>query len=176
MIYSVDGRSPDLAPGSYVAPGADIIGSVRLGDEASVWFGAVVRGDNDWIDIGPGSNVQDGSVIHTDTGFPTWIGAGVSIGHQVLLHSCRVEGESLIGNGARILDRVTVGRHCVIAAGSLLPPGTVIPDGSVVMGSPGRIVRSASDQDLQMIHRAALSYRNRIRAYAQLQLWSRPVK
>ncbi len=176
MIYSIDDRSPDLAGSSFVAPSADVIGSVRLGAEASIWFGAVVRGDNDWIEIGAGSNVQDGSVIHTDTGFPTWIGTDVSIGHQVLLHSCSIEDESLIGNGALVLDRARIGKHCVIAAGTLVPPDTVIPAGSVVMGSPGRIVRNVGERELQMIQRAALSYRQRIKAYSQLQVWIRPAK
>jgi carbonic anhydrase/acetyltransferase-like protein (isoleucine patch superfamily) len=172
MMYEIDGRAPQLGPRSFVAPSADIIGSVRLGEEASVWFAAVIRGDHDWIDIGAGSNVQDATVIHTDAGFPTYIGANVTIGHQVLLHSCTIGAESLIGNGALLLDRVRIGRHCVIAAGSLLTPDTDIPDGSVVMGAPGKIVRAVGARELDLIHRSAQGYRQRALLYAQLKVWS----
>ena len=169
MLYSIGARTPELGLRSYVAPGADVIGSVRLGVEASIWFGAVIRGDNDWIVIGDGSNVQDGTVIHTDEGFPTHIGANVTIGHQALLHSCTVDAETLIGNGAMVLDRAQIGAHCVIAAGTLITPDTVIPGGSLVMGSPGKIVRAVGERELQMIHRAAASYRARAQAYADLR-------
>jgi carbonic anhydrase/acetyltransferase-like protein (isoleucine patch superfamily) len=169
MLYEFQGRIPELGARSYVAPSADVIGSVRLGEEASIWFAAVIRGDNDWIDIGAGSNVQDGAVIHTDAGFPTHIGANVTIGHQVLLHSCTVAAECLIGNGARVLDRVRIGHHCVIAAGTLLTPDTEIPDGSVVMGAPGKIVRAVGQRELDLIRRAAQSYRQRAQTYAHLR-------
>lgn len=165
MIYRLRQRCVELLGDVYVAPSADLVGSVRLGHESSVWFGCVLRADSDWIDIGPGTNVQDGSIIHTDAGFPTRVGAGVTIGHRAFLHSCTVGDQSLIANGAMVLDRVRIGRHCVIAAGALVPPDKEIPDGSVVMGSPGRIVRTVGDKDLQMIERAAENYRRRAREY-----------
>jgi carbonic anhydrase/acetyltransferase-like protein (isoleucine patch superfamily) len=165
LIYRLGQRRVELLGDVYVAPSADLIGSVRLGHEASVWFGCVLRGDSDWIEIGAGTNVQDGSIIHTDAGFPTRVGSGVTIGHRAFLHSCTVGDESLIANGAMVLDRASIGRHCVIAAGALVPPDKQIPDGSVVMGSPGRIVRTVADRDLQMIARAAENYRRRAREY-----------
>jgi carbonic anhydrase/acetyltransferase-like protein (isoleucine patch superfamily) len=149
----------------FVAPSADVIGSVRLGHEASVWFGAVLRGDTDWIEIGAGSNVQDGSVLHTDEGLPLIVGARVTIGHVAFLHGCTVGDDSMIANGAMILDRVRIGAHCLIAAGAMIPPGKVIPDGSVVMGAPGRIVREVTGRDLALITGAAESYRARSELY-----------
>ena len=138
----------------YVAPGAQVIGSVRLGRDASVWFNAVLRGDSDWIDIGAGTNVQDGSVIHTDAGAPTHIGTGVTIGHMALLHSCTVGDETLVGNGAMVLARARIGRRCVIAAGTFVPPDREIPDGSLAMGSPARVVREVGERELAMIAHA----------------------
>lgn len=166
MIYAIGERSPVLEGDNYVAPSADVIGSVRLGPAASVWFQCVLRGDNDWIEIGAGTNVQDATVIHTDDRFPTRVGPNCTIGHQAFLHSCTVGEGSLIANGAMILDRARIGRQCVIAAGALVPPDKEIPDGSVVMGSPGKIVRNVTADDLAMIRRACEIYRQRARQYA----------
>lgn len=168
MIYDFADRQPVLSPEAYIAPSADIIGSVRLGARASVWFGAVLRGDNDWIEIGEDSNIQDGSVIHTDRGVPTRLGARVSVGHQALLHCCTVAEDSLIANGAMVLDRVVIGRHCLIAAGALIPPGKIIPDGSVVMGAPGQIVRQVSERDIALIEGTAAHYAQKAANYRQL--------
>ncbi len=170
MIYTFnEKRVVTMGDDWYVAPSADVIGSVRLGAAASVWFQCVLRGDSDWIEIGDGTNVQDGTIIHTDEGSPTRVGAGVTIGHRAFLHSCTVGDESMIANGAMVLDRVTIGKHCVIAAGALVPPDKTIPDGSVVMGAPGRIVRETSERDLAMIRRAGEIYRARAKEYlAQL--------
>ena len=165
MIYEYDGRRPDIADDAYVAPSADVIGSVRLGARSSLWFQVVLRGDNDWIEIGAESNVQDGSVIHTDRGVPTRLGERVTVGHVALLHCCTVGDDSLIANGARVLDRVVVGRHCLIAAGALIPPDRTIPDGSVVMGSPGKIVREVTERDLALIASTARHYAARAAAY-----------
>jgi carbonic anhydrase/acetyltransferase-like protein (isoleucine patch superfamily) len=165
MIYTLEGRRLEAAGEFYVAPSADVIGSVRLGSEASVWFGCVLRGDSDWIEIGAGTNVQDGTVIHTDPGVPTRIGDDVTIGHVAFLHGCTVGHGSMIANGARVLDRAVIGARCVIAAGALVPPDKIIPDGSVVMGAPGRIVREVSERDLAMITRAGSVYRERGRQY-----------
>jgi carbonic anhydrase/acetyltransferase-like protein (isoleucine patch superfamily) len=166
MIYSLgDRRIETVGDDYYIAPGACVIGSVRLGRGASVWFNCVLRGDADWIELGEGSNVQDGSVIHTDEGEPTTLGKQVSVGHCALLHGCTVGDATLIANGARVLDRARVGRNCVIAAGALVPPDKVIPDGSVVMGMPGKVVRQVGDDDLKMIADAAAHYRDRIALY-----------
>lgn len=165
MLYTIDNRHVITDGDWYVAPSAAVIGSVRLGHEASVWFHCVLRGDSDWIVIGAGTNVQDGTIIHTDSDFPTHIGANVTIGHRALLHSCTVGDGSLIANGAMVLDRARIGRHCVIAAGAMVPPDKDIPDGSVVMGSPGKIVRQVSERDLAMIQRAGASYRARAALY-----------
>lgn len=149
----------------YVAPGAQLIGSVVLRAGASVWFNSVLRADDEVIEVGAGSNVQDGSVVHADPGSPTIIGRNVTIGHMVMLHSCRIADESLIGNGAIVLDRASIGRHCIVAAGSLVPPDREIPEGSVVMGAPAKLVRSVTAADLQMIAHGAAHYQERMRAY-----------
>ena len=149
----------------YIAPGAQVIGSVILGAGASLWFNCVLRADDELIEVGSGSNVQDGSVIHADAGSPTILGREVSIGHMVMLHSCLVGDESLIGNGAIVLDRARIGRHCIIAAGSLVAPDREIPDGSVMMGAPARLVREATVNDLAMIAQAAAHYRARMQSY-----------
>jgi carbonic anhydrase/acetyltransferase-like protein (isoleucine patch superfamily) len=175
VLYAIENRRSVAEGAWYVAPSADVIGSVRLGHEASVWFHCVLRGDCDWIEIGAGTNVQDGSIIHTDTGFPTRIGANVTIGHRALLHSCSVGDESLIANGAMVLDRARIGSHCIIAAGAFVPPDKVIPDGVVVMGSPGKVVREVTERDLAMIKRAGESYRARAASYrATLQVTQTP--
>jgi carbonic anhydrase/acetyltransferase-like protein (isoleucine patch superfamily) len=166
VIFSLGERSIETSGEDYyIAPGACVIGSVRFGRGSSVWFNCVLRGDADWIELGEGCNVQDGSVIHTDKGEPTTLGRNVSVGHCALLHSCIVGDSSLIANGARILDRARIGRNCLIAAGALVPPDKTIPDGSVVMGMPGKIVRQVSDDDLKMIAQAAAHYRERIALY-----------
>lgn len=149
----------------YIAPGAQVIGSVLLGAGASLWFNCVVRADDERIEIGAGSNVQDGAVLHADAGAPLLVGRDATIGHMVLLHSCTIGDESLIGNGAIVLDRARIGRHCIVGAGALVPPDREIPDGSVVMGAPARLVRATGAQDLAMIHAAAAHYRARIQRY-----------
>ena len=166
MIYSLGDKKIQTASDEYyVAPGACVIGNVRFGVRASVWFNCVLRGDNDWIMIGDGTNIQDGTVIHTDEGEPVHLGSNVSVGHRALLHGCTVGDSTLIANGAIILDRVSIGQHCLIAAGALVPPGKVIPDGSVVMGMPGKIVREVSERDRAMIEGIAEHYAARGRLY-----------
>lgn len=149
----------------YIAPGVQVIGSVRLGAGASLWFNAVLRGDEELIDIGAGSNVQDGSVLHADAGTPTVVGNNVTVGHMVLLHGCRIGDDSLIGNGAIVLDGAIIGRHCIVAAGGLVPPRAVIADGCVVMGSPARMVRMVTDRDRELIATAGAHYRERAQRY-----------
>ncbi len=166
MIYVLgDKKIQTSGDDYYVAPGASVIGNVRFGAGASVWFNCVLRGDSDWIILGRGSNVQDGTIIHTDEGEPVTLGENVSVGHQALLHGCTVGDSSLIANGAMVLDRVNIGQHCLIAAGAMIPPGKVIPDGSVVMGMPGKIVREVNQRDLAMIEFIAKQYRERGQLY-----------
>jgi carbonic anhydrase/acetyltransferase-like protein (isoleucine patch superfamily) len=166
MIYTLGGRSLETdGENYYVAPGASVIGQVRLGAGSSVWFNCVLRGDNDWIIIGNGSNIQDGSIIHTDAGQPVSLGNRVSVGHRALLHGCSVGDSTLIANGAMVLDRVSIGRDCLIAAGALIPPGKTIPDGSVVMGMPGKIVRQTTAEDRAMIAHISEHYVARGRRY-----------
>jgi carbonic anhydrase/acetyltransferase-like protein (isoleucine patch superfamily) len=149
----------------YVAPGASLIGSVILRAGASVWFNSVLRADDEIIEVGAGSNVQDGSVIHADAGSPTIIGRDATVGHMVMLHSCLVGDESLIGNGAIVLDRARIGRHCIVAAGALVPPDREIAEGTVVMGAPAKFVRNVTEADLAMIAHAAAHYRARLQSY-----------
>jgi carbonic anhydrase/acetyltransferase-like protein (isoleucine patch superfamily) len=168
MIYDYDGRRLEASGSYYVAPSADVIGSVRLGHQASVWFNAVLRGDNDWIIVGAGSNVQDGTIIHTDPGEPAIIGADVTIGHGVLLHGCVIGDSSLVGNRAIVLDGARIGTRCLIAAGTLITPNMQIPDGSVVMGSPGKVVRPVGEKDLARMAIGGESYRRKAADYARL--------
>lgn len=161
----------DVAPvtpddGSYwVAGSADVIGNVEVCANASVWFNATVRGDNERIRIGPGSNVQDGCVLHTDPGFPLDIGENCTVGHMVMLHGCTIGARSLIGIGAIILNGATIGAGSLIGAGALITEGKTIPPGSVVMGAPGKIIREAGDRDREMITRATENYHRNWRRF-----------
>ncbi len=141
MIYALDGIVPDIDPSAWIAREAVVIGRVVIGAEASVWFGAAIRGDNEPITIGPGTNIQENCVLHTDMGFPLTIGAQCTIGHKAILHGCTVGEGSLIGMGATVLNGARIGRGCLIGAGALVTEGKDIPDGSLVMGAPGRVVR-----------------------------------
>jgi carbonic anhydrase/acetyltransferase-like protein (isoleucine patch superfamily) len=141
MLYSLDGRAPVVGRGCFVAPNAAVIGDVCLGDEASVWFSVTVRGDKERIDIGAGSNVQDGAVLHADPGFPLRIGARVTVGHLAMLHGCTVGDGTLVGINAVVLNGAVIGAGCLIAANALVTEGMQVPDGAVVMGSPGKVLR-----------------------------------
>ncbi len=168
MLYSLGERRVELrGQGHFVADNATVIGSVVLEENASVWFNAVVRGDNDLITIGEGSNVQDGSVLHTDPGIPLTLGRNVTVGHMAMLHGCIVGDGSLIGIKAVILNRAVIGRNCLIGAGSLIPEGKAIPDGSLVMGSPGRIVKTLTAEEIGRFQKAAASYVEKALRYAQ---------
>lgn len=129
-----------------------------MGPDSSVWFGTTVRGDTDTITIGPGSNIQDGSVLHADAGMPLHIGERVTVGHQVMLHGCTIGDESLIGIGAVVLNGARIGRHCLVGAGSLVTEGKVFPDGSLIMGSPARVVRSLTPEQIEGLRRSAQHY------------------
>ena len=149
----------------YIAPSAVLIGRVRLEKNASVWWNAVLRGDNELITVGQNSNVQDGCVLHTDPGFPLVIGRNVSIGHMVALHGCRIGDDTLIGIGSIILNGATVGANCLIGAGTLIPEGKTIPDDSVVIGAPGRVVRQVTAEDLDYMADPTKGYVRRIGEY-----------
>jgi carbonic anhydrase/acetyltransferase-like protein (isoleucine patch superfamily) len=169
MIHTLgDRRLTTVGEDYYIAPGAQVIGEVVLGAAASLWFNCVLRADDERIEVGAGSNVQDGTVVHADAGTPTVLGRDVTVGHMVLLHGCVIADESLIGNGAIVLDRARIGSHCIVAAGALVPPDCVIPDGSVVMGVPAKLVRVVTAADLDMIRQAAAHYRERIPRYRAL--------
>ncbi len=159
-IYELGGARPELpASGNYwIAESAEVMGRVVLKENASVWYGCVLRGDNDPIIVGENSNIQDLSVLHTDIGFPLSIGANVTIGHRVILHACTIGDDTLIGMGSTILNRATIGRNCIIGANTLIPEGKDIPDNSLVMGSPGKVVKEVSPAQIQMIRASALHY------------------
>lgn len=167
MIYRLQERVPQIAPDAYVAPGAVVIGSVILKPGASVWFGCVLRGDNDDLVVGEGSNVQDGCVLHTDPGLKLVIGAHVTVGHQVMLHGCSIGDECLIGIGARVLNRAEIGAGSIVAAGTLVPEGKRYPPGVMLMGAPARVVRELRDAERQMIAYAARHYVETARRYRQ---------
>lgn len=165
MLYELGGRRPEARGDFYVADSASVIGSVILGVNASVWFNAVVRADNDVITIGDNSNIQDGSVLHTDTGMPLVIGSNVTVGHKVMLHGCTIGDGSLIGINAVILNGARIGRGCIIGANALIPEGREIPDFSVVMGSPGKVVKEVSESQRAMLEMSALHYVENFKRY-----------
>ncbi len=167
MKYRLGDARVEAHPDSWVAPGASLVGKVRLDAGASVWFGAVLRGDNELIHVGEDSNVQDGSVLHTDRGWPLTIGKGVTIGHKVTLHGCTIGDHSLVGIGAVVLNGARIGRNCLIGAGALIPAGKEIPDGSLVMGVPGRVVRQLSEEQIRGLQANAAHYVDNARRYAR---------
>lgn len=166
-FYALGDLSPRLGDGAWAAPSADLIGDVRLGARASIWFNAVLRGDTEPIVIGARANVQDGCVLHTDIGFPLLIGDGVTIGHGAILHGCRIGRGSLIGIGAVVLNGAEVGEDCLIASQALIPEGKVIAPRSVVMGSPGKVVRQVTDRDLSRMRESCQDYVSRSQQYAR---------
>lgn len=159
MIWELDGTAPQVAPDAWVAPDAQLIGRVVLEDMASVWWAAVLRGDNEEIRIGRGSNVQDGCVFHTDPGFPLRIGADVTVGHKAILHGCTVHDGALIGMGATILNGAVIGEGALIGAGALVAEGKEIPPGALVMGAPGRVVRQLDAAAIARLRDSAARYR-----------------
>lgn len=171
MLYALDGYLP-VPPenGDYwIAPGAHVIGKVVLGEGVSVWFGAVLRGDNEPLVIGEGTNIQENCVLHTDMGYPLTIGAHVTVGHKAMLHGCTIGDGSLVGMGATVLNGAKIGRGCLIGAGALVTEGKEIPDGSLVMGAPGRVVRQLdADAQLRLLDSATGYRRNMMRFKAGL--------
>jgi len=167
-IYALDGVRPDLPDAGryWVAPDASLMGKVRLKRDASVWFGAVLRGDNEWIEIGEGSNIQDGCVLHTDMGFPLTVAEGCTVGHKAILHGCTIGRYSLVGMGATVLNGVRVGENCLIGANALVPEGREIPDGSLVIGAPAKVVRQLSPEEIAGLEKSAQHYADNARRYA----------
>lgn len=166
-IRPYQGQMPRLGQRVYVDIGAHLIGDVELGDDVSLWPGVVVRGDVNYIRIGARTNVQDGSIIHVDPGVPVVVGARVTIGHGVMLHGCVIEDGCLIGNRAMVLDGARIGAGCLIGAGAVVTPNKQIPPGSVVMGSPGRVIRQVEPRDMEWITRGNEAYRVKSRDYAR---------
>jgi carbonic anhydrase/acetyltransferase-like protein (isoleucine patch superfamily) len=168
-IYELDGQVPDLpADGRYwIAETATLIGRVRIRSQASVWFGSVLRGDNEWIEVGTRSQIQDNATLHTDPGFPLTIGADCVIGHNVVLHGCTIGDNSLVGMGAIVLNGAKIGRNCLVAAGALLTEGKEFPDRSLVVGSPARVIRTIDEKAMRMIADGADIYVRRWQHYAK---------
>ena len=167
MKYRLGDSRVETHPQSWVAPNATLIGKVKLEAGASVWFNAVLRGDNELIHIGENSNVQDGTVMHTDMGSPLNIGKSVTIGHNVMLHGCSVDDYTLIGINSVILNGAKIGKYCIIGANSLIGEGKVIPDGSLVMGSPGKVVRELTEVQKKMLEASAAHYVHNAQRYAR---------
>ena len=166
-IYTLGTHAPRIDPQSWIAPNATVIGQVHLAKNASIWWNATVRGDTDCIRIGENTNIQDGSVLHTDEGIPMHIGANVTVGHLVMLHGCTVGDGSLIGIGSVILNRAIIGKNCIVGANTLIPEGKVFPDRVLIVGSPGKVVRELSDEDVARLEKSAEHYVDNARRYRE---------
>jgi carbonic anhydrase/acetyltransferase-like protein (isoleucine patch superfamily) len=166
-LYAIDELAPALGPGAWAAPSADLIGDVRLGPRASVWFGAVIRADNTPILIGEESNIQDGAVGHSDPGAPLTIGPRVTVGHQAILHGCTIGEGALVGMGARVLNGAVIGDRCLVGAGALVTEGKRFEAGLLIVGAPARVLRPLREQELAMIELSAAHYANKAAHYAQ---------
>jgi carbonic anhydrase/acetyltransferase-like protein (isoleucine patch superfamily) len=166
-LYSLDGVEPELPPeGRYfIAPDANLIGRVRLRDDANIWFGATLRGDNEWIDVGAGSNIQDGSVLHTDMGSPLTIGPDVTVGHCVILHGCTIGEGALIGMGATVMNGAKIGRFCIVGANALVPENREYPDFSLIVGAPAKVIRQLDPSAAEGLLRSAKHYVENARRY-----------
>lgn len=167
MIYALGDYIPEIDADTWIARDANVIGRVRMAAGASVWFTATLRGDNEWISLGAGSNVQEGCTLHTDMGSPLDIGRDCTIGHNVILHGCTIGDETLIGMGAVILNGAKIGKNCLIGAGALITEGKVIPDGSLVMGAPGKVVRQLDAAAIDNLRQSAKHYQDNMRAYRE---------
>ncbi|WP_283178030.1 gamma carbonic anhydrase family protein [Gemmobacter sp. 24YEA27] len=165
MIWELDGIAPEIDAEAWVAPSADLIGKLRLGPGSNIWFGAVLRGDNELIDVGAGTNIQENAVLHTDPGYPLVIGANCTIGHKAMLHGCEIGEGSLIGMGATVLNGAKIGKGCLIGACALITEGKVIPDYSLVMGSPGKVVRVLDEAAQARLIRSAEGYQANARRF-----------
>jgi len=157
-VYQLDTLTPRIADTAWVADSAQVIGNVELADDASVWFGVIMRGDNEPMRVGRGSNIQDGSMVHSDPGFPMTLGENVTIGHQVMLHGCTVGDGSLIGIKSVVMNGAKIGRNCLVGAGSLVTEAKEFPDGSMIMGAPAKVVRELTPEQIAGLQRAAAHY------------------
>ena len=166
-VYSLDGDTPEIAQDCWIAPDAVLIGKVRLLKGASIWFGAVLRGDNEWITIGPDSNVQDHSIIHADPGQPVLVGRGVTVGHRVIVHSAEVGDHSLIGMGAVLLNRARIGARSLVGAGALVTEGKAFEDGKMILGAPAKVLRDLTPEEVQGIEKSAAIYVGHAGRYAK---------
>ena len=169
MMYELDGHRPEL-PGEgqyWIAPNATVIGKVRFKPEASVWFGAVLRGDNEWIELGERSQIQDNATLHTDPGYPMTIGPDCVIGHNVVLHGCTIGSNCLIGMGAIVLNGARIAENCLVGAGALITEGKTYPPGSLIVGSPARVLRPLKDEEIKAIAGGADIYVRRFKQYAK---------
>jgi carbonic anhydrase/acetyltransferase-like protein (isoleucine patch superfamily) len=166
-IYELDGTRPQVAESAWVAENAQVIGDVQLAPGSSVWFGATLRGDTEPIVVGEGSNIQDGSVLHTDKNLPLTIGRHVTVGHQVMLHGCTIGDESLIGIGAIVLNGAKIGKNCLVGAGALVTEGKEFPDGSMIIGSPAKAMRQLTPEQIEGLRRSALHYMENAEHYRQ---------
>jgi carbonic anhydrase/acetyltransferase-like protein (isoleucine patch superfamily) len=166
-LYALDDLTPEVHPSAWVADNAAVIGNVRLAAGASVWFGCTLRGDNEPISIGERSNVQEGTVMHTDIGFPLTVGADVTVGHQAMLHGCTVGDGSLIGIQAVVLNGARIGRNCLVGAGSLVTEGKEFPDGSLIMGSPAKVVRMLAPEQIERLRSGAAHYVDKAQRFAK---------
>jgi carbonic anhydrase/acetyltransferase-like protein (isoleucine patch superfamily) len=158
MLYEINNIKPTVDPTAWIAPGTHVIGNTTIMANASVWFGTTIRGDNDPISVGAGSNIQENCVLHTDPGCPLTIGTNCTIGHKAMLHGCTIGDNSLVGMGATILNGAIIGKNCLIGAGALVTEDKVIPDGSLVMGAPGKVVRNLDDAAIMGLTQSALHY------------------
>lgn len=166
MVMSIGGNEPAIDISLYIAPTAAIIGDVRMEDATSVWFGAVIRGDMASVRIGSGTNIQDGAVLHVDTGFPLAVGKYVTVGHSAILHGCTIGDEVLVGMGSRILNGAEIGRHSIVAAGALVPPGKSFPERSLLVGMPARVIREVEQEEIDHIKENAEHYISAAKKYA----------
>lgn len=165
MIFALDGFAPKLHPDTWVAHDANLIGKIVLEQGASIWFGATLRGDNEEIRVGQDSNIQENCVLHTDMGYPLTIGANCTIGHKAMLHGCTIGDGSLIGMGATVLNGARIGKGCLIGAGALITEGKDIPDGSLVMGAPGKVVRVLDAEARAKLLQSAAGYRANMKRF-----------
>ena len=169
MIYTLPHRIPEIHPNSYIAPSADLIGSVVIGEHASVWFNTVLRGDNDFIRVGARSNIQDGTVLHADPGIPLTIGNDVTVGHSVMLHGCSIGDFCLVGIGSRVLNHAVIGKHCLIGANTLITERKTFPQRSMILGSPGKVIRELSDEEVENLRGYAELYVKKSALYRKLR-------
>lgn len=169
-VYEVDSKTPKIDETVYIADGATVIGDVTLSKDASVWTGAVLRGDNDWVKIGAGTNMQEGAVLHADPGYPLLVGANVTIGHQAMLHGCTVGDGALIGIQAVVLNGAIIGKNCLVGAGALVTEGKIFPDNTLIIGSPARVLKQISAEQLKIMQRDTADYVDRARRYRKTLL------